>query len=424
MQYNRQVLNNIKNFTPIFSLIGVFVALIISFTFFQNTVLPSVLKHNLLLIYLFLLLFVFVLTILVCLVLPLELPTKFKNVLQTISQTSKSINIAIAPFVYSIVLLVTIGIVTVYSSSYYYSTLIFDNPNTIINNHMIQLLIGIFIILILIIIKYKSSFKFVNQVILPSIIVIIGSLLLFDKQFIYNIGIERIVSNPNLYFDLSKIFLIFYLASIFNKNKTDIVLFIPIILIVIPTFFLNNTENIPVIILILTMVIIISIGRYNIKYATKLLFLIQLIFIIIISIPLIKLGYQLGGVFGLGLGNGITKFELGYEAFTYNIFQILIEETGLVGAIIVLLLILTISLSVTKYIIKMQRYNGLLCLGCLCAIGIQFILSIGSSINFIPLHKLSVPYISYGIYKFDTIINLFIFGIMIVELLELKNIHK
>lgn len=117
-------------------------------------------------------------------------------------------------------------------------------------------------------------------------------------------------------------------------------------------------------------------------------------------------GYQLtsalisignGGLFGKGLGNGVSK--LGYlpEPHTDFIFTVLSEELGLIGVLIVLGLY---GLIVVKSLIYANRTSNhfykLICIGIGSYIFIQAFVNIGGVSGTIPLTGVTLPLLSYG----------------------------
>ncbi len=104
-----------------------------------------------------------------------------------------------------------------------------------------------------------------------------------------------------------------------------------------------------------------------------------------------------GGIFGKGLGSSLQKLGFVPEAQNDMIFSIICEETGLVGACI---LILVFGLLIWRLMVIATHATDLL--GALIAIGImghmaiQVILNIAVVTNTIPNTGITLPFISYG----------------------------
>lgn len=104
-----------------------------------------------------------------------------------------------------------------------------------------------------------------------------------------------------------------------------------------------------------------------------------------------------GGVWGVGLGQGTHRLFFLPEAHTDFIFAILAEELGLVGVtffIIALGLLLHRGLSLaTRAQVPFDRY---LALGVTALIGIPALLNLGVVTGLLPTKGLPLPLISYG----------------------------
>ena len=119
-------------------------------------------------------------------------------------------------------------------------------------------------------------------------------------------------------------------------------------------------------------------------------------------------GYQLtnsliafgrGELTGTGLGTGLQKT---FTPASHNdfIFATIAEETGMIGATVVLLLIMALvykigalaraSLSLNR------RFEGMFCYGVALLIGFQALIHVGVNIGVIPTKGLTLPFISYG----------------------------
>lgn len=104
-----------------------------------------------------------------------------------------------------------------------------------------------------------------------------------------------------------------------------------------------------------------------------------------------------GGLFGVGLGKSRQKYEYLPEANTDSIFAILGEETGYVGAVIVVLLFLFLVWRCFKIARRVgDPFGKLLALGVGSWIGLQVIINIGSMVALMPLTGVPLPLISYG----------------------------
>lgn len=104
-----------------------------------------------------------------------------------------------------------------------------------------------------------------------------------------------------------------------------------------------------------------------------------------------------GGMFGLGLGNGVQAYGYLPEAANDSIFAILAEKFGFVGVSIVLGLYLLLF-SRFRRIIERTRdpFARLFVIGTLAWISTQAIINVGAMIGLLPLKGITLPFISYG----------------------------
>ena len=104
-----------------------------------------------------------------------------------------------------------------------------------------------------------------------------------------------------------------------------------------------------------------------------------------------------GGWFGLGIGNSIQKKGYLSAAQTDFMFSIVIEELGLVMAIIILGILLFLILRIFRIGIKSKNtFNSMMCIGIAGMILIQAFINIGGITGIIPLTGVTFPFLSSG----------------------------
>jgi len=104
-----------------------------------------------------------------------------------------------------------------------------------------------------------------------------------------------------------------------------------------------------------------------------------------------------GGIFGVGLGNGIQKRGYLPEPHTDFILAVISEELGLVGDIVILGLLAIIIIRIVQLGIKSKRnYDSLVCYGVATMLLTQTVLNVGGLLGIIPLTGVTLPFISYG----------------------------
>lgn len=104
-----------------------------------------------------------------------------------------------------------------------------------------------------------------------------------------------------------------------------------------------------------------------------------------------------GGIFGRGMGNSLQKLGFVPEAQNDMIFSIICEETGLYGAILVILLFGGLIWRLMVAAVRAEDLLGeLIGVGIMGHIAIQVILNIAVVTNTIPNTGITLPFISYG----------------------------
>lgn len=107
-----------------------------------------------------------------------------------------------------------------------------------------------------------------------------------------------------------------------------------------------------------------------------------------------------GGVFGKGIGNSIGKYYfVNTTAGDDNIFALIAEEIGLIGASMVILIytfLIFRLLSLANKFKEVDSYNYYILLGIATWIGSQAFIHIGANVGLIPLTGQTLPFISLG----------------------------
>jgi cell division protein FtsW len=104
-----------------------------------------------------------------------------------------------------------------------------------------------------------------------------------------------------------------------------------------------------------------------------------------------------GGIIGRGFGQSIEKFNYLPEPDGDSVFAVFAEETGFVGAI--LLILLFVGLSARGIVIagnSTDLFGGLVALGFSFLIIFQAFINISAMLGIVPLTGLPLPFISHG----------------------------
>ncbi len=109
------------------------------------------------------------------------------------------------------------------------------------------------------------------------------------------------------------------------------------------------------------------------------------------------ISFQVGGIFGLGIGNSRQKYEFLPEAYKDFIFPIIGEELGLLGTVLVLVLFFVIiyrGIQIAKT--APDGYGRLLAGGITVCIGIYAFFNAAVTLALLPTTGIPMPFISYG----------------------------
>lgn len=104
-----------------------------------------------------------------------------------------------------------------------------------------------------------------------------------------------------------------------------------------------------------------------------------------------------GGLLGRGFGQSVEKFNYLPEPDGDSVFAVYAEETGFVGAIV--LLALFVALAARGIVIagnSRDLFGGLIALGFSVLIAIQAFINISAMLGIIPLTGLPLPFVSHG----------------------------
>lgn len=108
-------------------------------------------------------------------------------------------------------------------------------------------------------------------------------------------------------------------------------------------------------------------------------------------------GIGSGRLFGLGLGAGREKWGLLPNPHTDFIFSVIGEETGLIGALVVLGLFLFLGwLGLRAARNAPDRFAALLAVGITMWIMSQAVINIGAVIDVLPVTGIPLPFVSFG----------------------------
>ena len=109
------------------------------------------------------------------------------------------------------------------------------------------------------------------------------------------------------------------------------------------------------------------------------------------------IAFNNGGLTGKGLGNSTQKYLYLPESHTDFIFAIVVEETGLIGGLIVILLYIAVIFMIIRIGLKSHTVRGsMISYGVAIYIFIHIAVNLGGISGLIPLTGVPLPFLSYG----------------------------
>ncbi|MDD6795264.1 MAG: stage V sporulation protein E [Clostridiaceae bacterium] len=328
---------------------------------------------------------------------------------------------------YTVLVLLAIGIVMIYSASSYYAMLNYKDSTYFLKKQLISCVIGLGAMVFFIMFDYHKLKKFT----LP-LMIIAAPLLLAVYAFEPTNGAYRWIKLGPLSFqpsELAKYVVVLFLAyGLSNKGDrvkdfwTGIVPFLCVSGFYAGLVLLQKNLSIATIIMIVTFVLLFTAGgrlKHLFGYIAPLLVAAATFFTLSSGYRRARLlnfidpwqdaaknGYQLiqsfyalgaGGVLGLGLGQSRQKTLYMPEPHNDFIFSIIGEELGLVGCLVIIaLFIVLICRGVKTALEAKDTYGTLLAMGITSIIGFQTIINIAVVTGSMPVTGVPLPFISYG----------------------------
>lgn len=328
-----------------------------------------------------------------------------------------------------LVLISLFGLMMVYSSSFTFAVLEYDDATYFFKRQLIWLAIGFVIFTIVSFIPYKLYGKYIA-------FLVFIALILLAVVLIPEIGIERnfarrwLKIGPLLFqpSEIAKLVMIIYFAKVYT-NKQDKIhdfrrgLMPPLIMLVMMFLLIAKQPDLGT-----ALSLTVACGAILLISGARWFHLAGLLTVGVVGIASIAFsadyrveritsfldpfsdpagdGFQLinsyiaiagGGWSGAGLGNSVQK--LGYlpEAHTDFIMAIIVEELGLIGVIVVIgfyLLFLLKGFSIFKNC--RDFFGKLLAFGITMLVIFQAVLNLASVSGLMPITGITLPFISYG----------------------------
>ncbi|MEE8360371.1 MAG: putative lipid II flippase FtsW [Candidatus Omnitrophota bacterium] len=326
-------------------------------------------------------------------------------------------------------LLISIGVVMIYSSSAIYAYENMGDSLLFLKKHLLFLVIGLIAGFGVMLFDYRLLKRHSRAILMIAILLL---LLVLIPSFGSEVGgARRWFKIANFSFqpsEMAKLALIIYLADFLSRKGHDINrlaygLF-PIFAVagvVMGLILLQPDLGTTVLIASFTLILLFS---ANIKwsYLTGLFGLsVPVLYFLIYRVPYRwnrilafidpwrdpkGTGFQIiqsflalgsGGVLGVGLGMSKQKLFYLPEAHTDFIFSIIGEELGLVGTLSVTLLFMALIWQGMRAVLKTEdSFGRFMGLGIVSMIALEVVINIGVTIGALPTKGMPLPFISYG----------------------------
>ncbi len=328
---------------------------------------------------------------------------------------------------YAVMILLSIGIVMVYSASSYYAMFKYKNSTVFLRKQILSCALGVFAMFI----TLKFDYHKLKKVTLPLMIITVPLLLLVYAFPAIN-GAQRWISLGPLSFqpsELTKYVVVLFLAMSLSakgdeikKFWTGIIPYLGVAGFYAGLVLAQKNLSIASVIMIVTFIMLFCAGG-NLKqlfgYVAPAMVAAALFFTFSSSYRRKRMlnfinpwedaagdGYQLiqsfyalgaGGVLGLGLGQSRQKTLYMPEPHNDFIFSIIGEELGFIGCICIIgLFVFLICRGIRVALRAKDSYGTLLAIGITSVIGVQTIINLAVVTGSMPVTGVPLPFISYG----------------------------
>ncbi len=328
-----------------------------------------------------------------------------------------------------VIILVIIGILTVYSSSYIWADHVYDDRLFYVKRQLIFSVIGFISMSVFMGIPFYFWKKYASVIFLSSfillLVVLIPGIGMVRGGAQSWIGIGSFSIQPS---EFVKLGLIIYLAHYLAEQQRYILSFkkgflIPIVLIFIPFGLIMLQPDLGTgIVIVITCLLMIFIAGVQVYRFIMFSFIGVIGFVyLIISAPYrikritaflnpwrdpLGEGFQIiqslyaigpGKLIGVGFGNSLQKFFYLPEPQTDFIFSVVAEEFGFIGATSLLLLFLLFCYRGIYIAMNVQDlFARFVAFGIISMIMIQVLINISVVSGLIPVTGITLPFISYG----------------------------
>ena len=328
----------------------------------------------------------------------------------------------------SLVVLLSLGLVLVYSSSSVYAGRVFHDPQRFLKSQLMWTAVGF--IALVVCARLPRGFVQANT---P--LIILGALAGCAAVLVPGVGhfvggarrwltVGFFSCQPSEATKLAVVLLLaFLLARRGDREGTRQGLLLPVLLVQVPVAMILCEPDLGTA-LVIEMLMVVLLFVAGLRLRTLMILALAaspVLYHLVVGTPFrlrrvmsyidpwayrSTVGYQVtealisigsGGIFGVGLGDGKQKLFFLPEAHTDFIFAILAEELGLVGVVsLVLAFVVLVWRGMSLAMRAEQPFDRYLALGVAALVGIPAIFNACVATGLLPTKGLPLPFVSYG----------------------------
>ncbi|ABR33757.1 stage V sporulation protein E [Clostridium beijerinckii] len=343
---------------------------------------------------------------------------------------------------YTVALLLTIGVVMVYSASSYYAMFMYKDSMFFLKKELMAGVVGVIAMAVAMSVDYHKIKKYTAIIMIATIPILLAVFLFPGTN-----GAQRWINLGPLSFqpsELAKYVVVLFLARSLEVKgegvkdfKTGIVPYLATSGFYAAIVLAEKNLSIASVIMIVTFLVLFAAGgriKHLFGIVAPALVAAAVAFTVLEPYRMKRLmsftnpwkdpigdGYQLiqsfyalgaGGVTGLGLGQSRQKTLYMPEPHNDFIFSIIGEELGLIGCVcIILLFVIFVWRGISVAMKARDTYGTLLAIGITGVVAVQSLINIAVVTGSMPVTGVPLPFISYG--GTSLVINMTAIGILL-----------
>lgn len=329
----------------------------------------------------------------------------------------------------TIIILLMIGIVMVYSSSHIWADYKYDDRLFFVKRQILFATVGIVAMLLIMRIPYWNWKKYAKIILIICfillVIVKIPGIGIVRGGAQSWIGIGAFSIQPSEFMKLGLIIFLAAYLSVHQKSIQSLTRgFLPVLSLVLIAFglIMLQPDLGTGVVVVLTCMIMIYIAGAKLSHFVYLSFIGVAGFVVLIASAPYRMsritafldpwqdplgdGFQIiqslyaigpGRLMGVGLGNSLQKYFYLPEPQTDFIFAVLGEELGFIGGtILILLFVLLFWRGILAAIRSPDALGSFMALGIVSMLTLQVMINISVVIGLIPVTGITLPFLSYG----------------------------